>query len=77
MRVVIGSDHAGFDMKEAMKAFLIEEKVEVTDVGTYSRDPVDYPDSALAVGAALREGRAERGLRSRAGFLFPCRNNAN
>jgi ribose 5-phosphate isomerase RpiB len=58
MRVAIGSDHAGFDLKEEVKAFLVEEHREVIDVGTYSKDPVDYPDYAEAVGAALREYRA-------------------
>lgn len=62
MRIVIGSDHAGFELKEAVKAFLIDEKREVLDVGTYSKDPVDYPDYAEAVGAALREYRADRGV---------------
>jgi len=62
MRIVIGSDHAGFDLKEEVKAFLIRENHEVIDVGTYSKDPVDYPDYAEAIGAALREYRAERGI---------------
>ena len=50
MRIAIGSDHAGFELKEAVKAFLIAENHEVLDVGTYSKDPVDYPDYAEAVG---------------------------
>jgi transaldolase/glucose-6-phosphate isomerase len=62
MRIAIGSDHAGFDLKEEAKAFLLEENHEVLDVGTYSKDPVDYSDYAEAVGAALREYRAERGI---------------
>jgi transaldolase / glucose-6-phosphate isomerase len=62
MRIAIGSDHAGFELKEAVKAFLAEENHEVLDVGTYSTEPVDYPDYAEAVGAALREYRAERGI---------------
>ncbi|WKZ18108.1 MAG: bifunctional transaldolase/phosoglucose isomerase [Candidatus Jettenia sp. CY-1] len=63
MRIVIGSDHAGFELKEAVKAFLVEENRDVIDVGTHnSKDPVDYPDYAEAVGAALRERRAERGI---------------
>ena len=62
MRVAIGSDHAGFELKEEVKAFLIEETHEVLDVGTHNKDPVDYPDYAEAVAAALREYRAERGL---------------
>src|SRR5574341_1047052 len=62
MRIAIGSDHAGFDLKEEVKAFLAGEKHEVLDVGTFSKAPVDYPDYAEAVGAALREHRAERGI---------------
>jgi ribose/galactose isomerase len=41
MRVAIGSDHAGFALKEAVKAFLTEEHREVLDLGTHSGDPVD------------------------------------
>src|SRR5262245_38583639 len=62
MHVAVGSDHAGYDLKEAVKSFLVERNHEVLDVGTYSTDPVDYPDYAEAVGAALREDRAERGI---------------
>jgi len=62
MRVAIGSDHAGFELKEAVKAFLATEHHDVVDVGTHSQDPVDYPDYAQAVGAAVRESRAERGI---------------
>ncbi len=62
MRVAIGSDHAGFELKETLKASLIEEHHEILDVGTHSRDPVDYPDYAEAVGTTLRESRADRGI---------------
>jgi transaldolase/glucose-6-phosphate isomerase len=62
MRIAIGSDHAGFDLKEALKGFLGDEKHEVVDVGTHSRDPVDYSDYAQAVGEAIRGSRAERGI---------------
>ena len=62
MRIVVGSDHAGFDLKEEVKAFLTRENHEVLDVGTHSKDPVDYPDYAEAIGKALRENRAERGI---------------
>ncbi len=62
MRIAIGSDHAVFDLKEEVKAFLLEENHEVLDVGTYSKAPVDYPDYAEAVATALRENRAERGI---------------
>jgi len=62
MRVAIGADHAGFDLKEAVKGFLTAEHHEPLDLGTYSKDPVDYSDYAAAVGEALRERRAERGI---------------
>ena len=62
MRVATGSDHAGFELKEAMRAFLIDEHHEVVDVGTHSLDPVDYPDYAIAVAAAVRSNQADRGI---------------
>ena len=62
MRIAIGSDHAGFALKEAVKAFLTAEHREVLDLGTHSTDPVDYSDYAEALGRALRENRAERGI---------------
>lgn len=62
MRIAIGSDHAGFALKEAVKTFLSTEGREVLDLGTHSTDPVDYSDYAEAVGRALRENQAERGI---------------
>src|SRR5215471_11489930 len=62
MRVAIGSDHAGFELKEAAKALLLAEHWDVLDVGTHSKDPVDYADFAEAVGAALQGHDAERGI---------------
>jgi transaldolase / glucose-6-phosphate isomerase len=62
MRVAVGSDHAGFALKEAVKAFLSEEHADVVDLGTHNADPVDYSNYAEAVGRALRERRAERGI---------------
>ena len=62
MRIAIGSDHAGFALKEAVKVFLTAEDREVLDLGTHSTDAVDYSDYAQAVGEALRENRAERGI---------------
>lgn len=62
MRVAIGSDHAGIELKETVKVSLLNENHEVLDVGTDSDDPVDYPDYAEAVAEALREARAERGI---------------
>jgi RpiB/LacA/LacB family sugar-phosphate isomerase len=62
MRIVIGSDHAGFEMKGAIAKHLHDLRQEVVDVGTTSTDPVDYPDFAEAVGKAVLDGRADRGV---------------
>ncbi|MCC6905655.1 MAG: RpiB/LacA/LacB family sugar-phosphate isomerase, partial [Anaerolineae bacterium] len=62
MKIVVGSDHAGLDMKEVRKAYITSLGHEVTDVGTHSHDSVDYPDFAKAVGEAVVSGKAERGV---------------
>jgi len=62
MRIALGSDHAGFEMKGALAKHLGELGHQVVDVGTYSADPVDYPDFAEAVGKAVLDGRADRGV---------------
>jgi ribose 5-phosphate isomerase B len=62
LRIVIGSDHAGFDLKEQIKAFLADLGHEVVDVGTHTPEPVDYPDYAEAVGQAILANQADRGV---------------
>ncbi|HWQ33690.1 MAG TPA: ribose 5-phosphate isomerase B [Blastocatellia bacterium] len=62
MRIVTGSDHAGFELKEMLIGEVRRLQHEVIDVGTHSADPVDYPDFAEAVGTALIAGQAERGI---------------
>ena len=62
MKIVLGSDHAGLALKQEILVSLEREGHDVLDVGTHSTDPVDYPDSAEAVGNVLLEGRAERGV---------------
>lgn len=62
MRIVMGADHAGFALKELLVDFVEGLGYQVEDVGTYSESPVDYPDIADAVGQALVEGRADRGI---------------
>lgn len=62
MRVALGSDHAGFGLKQSLKEYLRKVGYEVVDVGTHSTDPVDYPDYAEAVCTALQDVRAERGI---------------
>ena len=62
MRIVIGSDHAGFELKKVLAAFLKELRCDVVDVGTNDTAPVDYPDYAKAVALAVLDGRGERGV---------------
>jgi len=62
MKIAIGADHAGFELKERVKALLLELRHDVLDLGTRSTEPVDYPDYAEAVGLAVRDGKAKRGL---------------
>ncbi len=62
MRIAIGSDHKGFELKKHMIDFLHELGLQVVDMGTYSEEPVDYPDIAETVGLALRNGKADRGI---------------
>ena len=62
MRVSMGCDHAGYLLKEALRAFLLEEGHEVLDFGTDSEETVDYPDFCAAAGRAVVDGRADRGI---------------
>ena len=62
MKVVIGSDHAGFRLKNAMGDLIRLLSHSVLDVGAFNENPSDYPDSAEAVGRAVLDGRAERGV---------------
>ncbi len=62
VKVVIGSDHAGYDLKVIVLQHLKGLGFEMLDVGTDSTAPVDYPDFALRVGQAVRDGAAERGV---------------
>ena len=62
MRVVIGADHAGFELKQQLVIHLEQEGHLVLDIGTDSEEPVDYPDIAAAVGRAVVSGEAERGI---------------
>ena len=62
MRLVIGADHAGFELKQQLASYLRERGHEVIDVGTTSSAPVDYPDFAEAVSTSLRNKEADRGV---------------
>ena len=60
--VILGSDHAGFDLKEKVEKALDRIGVPYEDVGTHSTDPVDYPDYAHRVAEAVETGRYTRGI---------------
>ena len=62
MRVAIGSDHAGYELKEHLKDYIAEAGHSVLDLGTDSTESVDYPDFAAAVGRAVLAGRGDRGI---------------
>ena len=62
MRVAIGADHAGFPLKQELVTYLKGFGHDVLDLGTHNSDPADYPDYAEAVGEAILNGKAERGL---------------
>jgi RpiB/LacA/LacB family sugar-phosphate isomerase len=62
MKLALAADHAGLDLKEELAVFLARLGHSVENLGTHSKDPVDYPDSARAVGESLSQGRAERGI---------------
>lgn len=62
MKVAIGSDHAGYELKEHLVALLGEDGHEVQDMGTDSTESVDYPPICAAVGRAVATGDAERGI---------------
>jgi ribose 5-phosphate isomerase B len=62
MRIAIGSDHAGYDLKCELAACMKDLGHDVMDMGTHSTDPVDYPDFAEAVSNEVAGGGADRGL---------------
>ena len=62
MKIAIGADHAGFEVKEKIKKQLAEMNLEVEDLGTHSLDSVDYPDYGAAVGREVASGKADEGI---------------
>lgn len=62
MKIVIASDHAGFELKETLKGFLKKDGYAFEDMGTHSRESVDYPDIALMAAEAVVRGEADRGI---------------
>ena len=62
MKIAIGSDHAGYELKTHLVATLKDMGHEVDDLGTHSEESVDYPPICAAVGRAVAKGRADRGI---------------
>jgi ribose 5-phosphate isomerase B len=62
MKIAIGSDHAGFRLKEELRRHLESAGYAVADLGTVSEESVDYPDYGFAVGRAVASGEADRGV---------------
>lgn len=62
MHIAVGSDHAGFEFKEAIKEYLKKLEHKVTDFGTFSKESCDYPDFGFEVAEAVSGGKFERGI---------------
>src|SRR5579871_6911307 len=62
MKIALGADHAGYELKEKIKAYLRGKKIEIHDEGTSSTESVDYPDYARAVAHDVSEQRADLGI---------------
>jgi ribose 5-phosphate isomerase B len=62
VRIIIGSDHAAYDLKERVKMFLIDKHIYIEDVGSFGKDSVDYPDYGIKVASEVSRGKFERGI---------------
>ncbi len=62
MKIAMGSDHGGFDIKEAVKEWLTRRGIEVEDVGCYSKQSVDYPDYAREVAYRVSHNTVDQGV---------------
>ncbi len=62
MRIVVGGDHRGYQLKDVIAEHLRAAGHQVEDVGTHSSESVDYPDVAVAVGSLIQSGAADRGI---------------
>ena len=62
MKIAIGADHAGFELKEKIKAYLEGKGYQVEDVGTHSRERVNYVEYALKVAEMVAAGKADKGI---------------
>lgn len=62
MKIAVGADHGGWELKEALKPFLAGLGHQVQDLGPYDEAAVDYPDFGIAVASAVAAGKADRGI---------------
>lgn len=62
MKVIIGSDHFGFDLKEVIKEHIESKGIEVVDIGVHDKTPIDYPDIGVALAERIASGEFERGI---------------
>ncbi|OGW52094.1 MAG: ribose 5-phosphate isomerase B [Nitrospirae bacterium RBG_19FT_COMBO_42_15] len=62
MKIAVGSDHAGYELKEKIETHLIEQEKDIEDYGTNGNSSVDYPDFAVAVAEAVSKSKIDRGI---------------
>jgi ribose 5-phosphate isomerase B len=62
MKIIIGSDHGGFELKETIREYILKRGLEVQDVGVFVPDSVDYPDYAQKVGELIASGEGDLGV---------------
>ena len=62
MRIAVGADHGGYELKQRIAEYLIAQGHQVQDFGTHSAEPADYPDMAAPLARAVAAGEAERGV---------------
>jgi len=60
--IIIGADHLGLPLKNALKDYLLEKGYKVDDIGVNSEDPVNYPDIAVALAEKVSQGKYDRGI---------------
>ncbi len=81
MKLVLGADHGGFDLKENIKEYLKEQGIEFTDYGTLTGERCDYPDIAKKVAEAVADGTFDRASSSAAqvsaSALLPTKSTAS
>lgn len=62
MKIALASDHAGYSLKEDIKAHLLHKGISYLDFGTFNEEPVDYPDFAFSAARAIQKGECDRGI---------------